>query len=162
MIRTATLDDLDAMVHLHTEARATYYRDHLPFEEYAGAAEVARSRDGWSRAIERPGTTVLCAERDGAPAGVAAWTVDGRAVHLSQLHVSPHRWRTGVGSALHDACTRAWQEAGVRSARLEVFAHNTRAQSFYARHGWVPDPERTGTHLVLRLDLGNRPVPLKV
>lgn len=164
MIRTATPDDLDAVVRLHTEARATYYRDHLPAKEYEGAAEVGRSRDGWARAIGRSGATVLCAERDGAVAGIAAYAERDGFIHLSQLHVSPSLWRTGIGTALHTACTDAWQRAGVRTARLEVFVHNTRAQSFYARHGWIPDPEgpRGGSHLTLCLDVGNQPGRLNV
>ncbi|MGW5273355.1 N-acetyltransferase family protein [Streptomyces sp. NPDC004044] len=153
MIRTATPADLDGIVRLHTEARATYYRGHLPEEEYAGAAEVGRSRDGWSRAIDRPDATVLCAERDGTLAGTAAYAVRDGVMHLTQLHVFPSHWRTGIGTELHTACVDAWRQAGVDSARLEVFVHNTRARSFYADRGWNPDPDhpRSGTHLVLRL-----------
>ncbi|MFC9249424.1 GNAT family N-acetyltransferase [Streptomyces sp. NPDC057136] len=159
MIRTATPADLDAIVRLHTEARATYYRDHLPAEEYEGAAEVGRSRDGWARAIGRSDVTVLCAEQGGTLAGIAAFAVRDGVMDLTQLHVSPSHWRTGIGTALHTACTDAWQRAGVRTARLEVFVHNTRAQAFYARQGWTPDPDgpRAGSHLVLCFDVGNRP-----
>lgn len=153
MIRTATPADLDSIVHLHTEARATYYRGHLPEEEYTGAEEVGRSRGGWTRAIDRDNATVLCAELDGTLAGVAAYAVRDGIMHLTQLHVSPARWRQGIGTGLHTACVAAWQRDGVPEARLEVFVHNTRAQSFYTSHGWTPDPAhpRTGTHLVLRL-----------
>ncbi|WP_374119451.1 N-acetyltransferase family protein [Streptomyces sp. RKAG290] len=153
MIRIATPADLDAIVHLHTEARATYYRGHLPEQEYAGAEEVGRSKGGWASAIDRDGATVLCAERDGALAGIAAHSVRDGVMHLSQLHVAPAHWREGVGTELHDACVAAWQRDGVTEARLEVFVHNTRAQSFYVAHGWTPDPAhpRAGTHLVLRL-----------
>ncbi|MFF1833221.1 GNAT family N-acetyltransferase [Streptomyces sp. NPDC058231] len=153
MIRTATPVDLDAMVQLHTEARATYYRGHLPEEEYAGAAEVGRSRGGWSRAIDRPDATVLCAERDGVLVGIAAYAVREGDMTLTQLHVAPAHWRTGIGTELHTACVDAWRLAGVDAARLEVFVHNTRAQAFYVRHGWTPDPGRPqhGTHLSLRL-----------
>ncbi|MGP3636184.1 GNAT family N-acetyltransferase [Streptomyces sp. 24-1644] len=164
MIRTAIPDDLDAVVRLHTEARATYYRGHLPSEEYEGAAEVGRSRDGWARAIGRTGATVLCAERAGVLAGIAAYAERDGSMYLSQLHVSPSQWRTGVGTALHAACTDAWRMAGVRTARLEVFVHNTRAQAFYARHGWTPDPDgpRAGSHLAFCFDVGNQPEPLNV
>ncbi|MEV6078069.1 GNAT family N-acetyltransferase [Streptomyces sp. NPDC052069] len=153
MIREATPADIDAIVLLHTEARATYYRGHLPAEEYLGADEVARSRDGWSRAVERPDATVLCAERDGALAGIAAYAVRDGIMNLTQLHVAPSQWRAGIGTALHSACTDAWRDAGVTAARLEVFAPNTRAQSFYGHHGWTPDPDapHSGSHLVLRL-----------
>ncbi|MFF1922967.1 GNAT family N-acetyltransferase [Streptomyces sp. NPDC058221] len=153
MIRTATSADLDAIVRLHTEARATYYRGHLPEEEYAGAEEVGRSRGGWAGAIDRDDATVLCAERDGVLAGIAAHSVRDGITHLTQLHVAPDRWREGIGTELHDACVADWQRDGVVEARLDVFVHNTRAQSFYAARGWIPDPVRphAGDHLVLRL-----------
>ncbi|MYS35489.1 RimJ/RimL family protein N-acetyltransferase [Streptomyces sp. KhCrAH-43] len=161
MIRTATQGDLDAIAALHTEARATYYRGHLPEEEYAGEAEVARSREGWARAVDREDATVLCAEadEDGALAGVAAYSVRDGVMTLTQFHVSPARWREGVGSALHHACVADWERRGVTAVRLEVFEPNERARAFYSVRGWVPDPDtpRHGDHLVLRLALPGPP-----
>ncbi|GGR27559.1 N-acetyltransferase [Streptomyces cinereoruber] len=156
MIRLATEADLDAVVALHTEARATYYRGHLPDAEFLGPEEVARSRAGWAAAVGRG--IVLCAERDGEVAGVAAHRVDDGVPVLSQLHVSPARWRRGIGGELHDACVEIWHAAGAPWARLEVFDKNERARAFYAARGWTPDPEtpRNGDHLVLRLTLGPR------
>ncbi|MCB8904847.1 MULTISPECIES: GNAT family N-acetyltransferase [unclassified Streptomyces] len=154
MIRLATPADLDAVVALHTEARATYYRGHIPDADFLGPGEIARSRAGWAAAVERG--AVLCAVRDGELAGIAAYGErDGR-THLTQLHVLPARWRAGVGTELHAACVDDWRAAGVTEARLEVFEKNERAQAFYAAHGWTPDPEapRDGDHLVLRLTLG--------
>ncbi|MET7649330.1 GNAT family N-acetyltransferase [Streptomyces sp. NPDC005426] len=114
---------------------------------------MGRSREGWARAVDRDDATVLCAETDGMLTGIAAYSPREGVMHLSQLHVSPAHWRKGVGTALHTACVAAWQRDGVTDALLEVFAHNLRAQSFYAARGWAPDPERprAGTHLVLRL-----------
>ncbi|WP_445065215.1 GNAT family N-acetyltransferase [Streptomyces sp. SAS_281] len=159
MIRTAKRDDLDAIVTLHTEARATYYSGHLAEEEYAGPAEVGRARDGWARAVDREDATVLVAEEDGALVGVAAHSVRDGWTYLTQLHVSPAHWREGVGSALHLACVADWQRRGVTRARLEVFEPNRRAQAFYSACGWVPDPEtpRHGGHLVLRLAVTQAP-----
>ena len=161
MIRTATQDDLDAIVTLHTEARATYYRGHLPEEEYAGEAEVARSREGWARAVDREDATVLCAEADadGALVGVAAYSVRDGVMNLTQFHVSPAHWREGIGSALHLACVAGWERRGVTAVRLEVFEPNKGAQAFYSACGWAPDPDgaRHGDHLVLRLALPRPP-----
>ncbi|MEU6881191.1 GNAT family N-acetyltransferase [Streptomyces sp. NPDC046712] len=153
MIRNATPDDLDAIAALHLDARSTYYRGHVPDAEFAGPEELARTRAGWGRAVERG--EVLCAERDGEMAGVAAYgRVDGTMM-LTQLHVRPDRWRRGVGAELHAACLDRWRAAGVTGARLEVFEKNERARAFYAAHGWTPDTDapRSGTHLVLRLTL---------
>lgn len=154
MIRNATLDDLDAIVRLHTKARATYYEGHLPEDEYAGPAEVGRSREGWAGAIERVGATVLVVEEEGGEvSGVGAYSVRDGVMHLTQLHVAPERWREGIGSALHEVCVAAWQREGVAEVRLEVFVHNLRAQAFYAARGWVEDPglPRAGDHLTLCL-----------
>ncbi|MFD7324517.1 GNAT family N-acetyltransferase [Streptomyces sp. NPDC059875] len=154
MIRIATPDDLDAIAALHLEARATYYRGHLSEAEYAGPEELTRSRGGWSRAVERG--DVICAERDGVLAGVAAYDRgdggDG-AVTLTQLHVHPDHWRRGIGTELHTACLDVWRAEGLTAARLLVFEKNERAQAFYTAHGWTPDADapRSGTHLVLRL-----------
>jgi hypothetical protein len=46
MIRIATPDDLDAIATLHAEARATYYRGHIPDEAFDTPAEHARTRAG--------------------------------------------------------------------------------------------------------------------
>ncbi|WP_137990133.1 GNAT family N-acetyltransferase [Streptomyces vilmorinianum] len=156
MIRHATADDLDTIAALHLEARSTYYRGHIPDTEFAGPEELARTRAGWSRAVGRG--DVLCAERDGEIAGVAAYSRgDGPegTVTLTQLHVLPTHWRRGVGTELHTACLDAWRTDGVTAARLEVFEKNERAQAFYAARGWTPDTEapRSGTHLVLRLTM---------
>ncbi|MFF2526152.1 GNAT family N-acetyltransferase [Streptomyces liangshanensis] len=157
MIRPATPADLDAITVVHAEARATYYRGHLPDDEFDGPDERARTRAAWANGLSRdePGAAVLCAEHDGRPVGVAAYRrVDG-VMTLTQLHVAPAHWRRGIGAALHEACVAAWRRDGVGTARLEVFEPNKRAQAFYAAHGWYPDPDtpRDGTHLILRLEV---------
>ncbi|MFE5769052.1 GNAT family N-acetyltransferase [Streptomyces sp. NPDC056485] len=160
MIRTARPADLDAIASLHTRARATYYQGRVPAEEYAGEAELARTRQGWSVAVARSAGEggVLCAERDGELTGVAAFRTTGGETTLTQLHVDPVHWRRGTGAALHAACVEAWRRAGIGRVRLEVYEHNLRAQAFYARQGWHPDPaaaQRSGSHLTLWLSLGS-------
>ncbi|MFD8882635.1 GNAT family N-acetyltransferase [Streptomyces erythrochromogenes] len=157
MIRNARPADLDAIAALHTRARATYYQGHIPEEAYAGEAELARTREGWTAAVAREAAEggVLCAEEGGELTGVAAFRTQGGETTLTQLHVDPVRWRRGTGAALHEACLEAWRRAGVRRVRLEVYEHNIRAQAFYAAQGWVPDPSATssGSHRTLWLDV---------
>ncbi|MFD9307854.1 GNAT family N-acetyltransferase [Streptomyces sp. NPDC060048] len=159
MIRSAQPADLDAIAALHTRARATYYRGRMPHEAYGGAAEPARTREGWSLAVARAVADggVLCAELDGELTGVAAFRTSGVETVLTQLHVEPAHWRRGTGAALHAACLDAWRRAGVRRARLEVYEHNLRAQAFYAAHGWLPDPAaaQSGSHRTLWLTVGD-------
>ncbi|MFF5707056.1 GNAT family N-acetyltransferase [Streptomyces sp. NPDC012794] len=158
MIRTARASDLDAIAALHTRARATYYRGRVPEQAYAGETELARTREGWSRAVARPAAQgrVLCAEREGEVIGVAAYLTADGVTTLTQLHVDPGHWRRGTGAALHAACLAGWRRAGIERVRLEVYEHNLRAQAFYASRGWRPEPDGgpAGSHRTLWLEVG--------
>ncbi|MER6983691.1 GNAT family N-acetyltransferase [Streptomyces carpinensis] len=152
VIRTALPVEAEAIADLHFRARSTYYPDGVP------RADVDW-REAWRGSIERPDGHVLCAVEQGRIVGIASFrTPDGAAsadtVKLLQFHVDPGRWRSGIGRALHRACVEEWRADGVRTAVLEVHADNARAQAFYARQGWVPDPENPPApgdhHLCLR------------
>ncbi|WRZ96185.1 GNAT family N-acetyltransferase [Streptomyces sp. NBC_01007] len=151
VIRTALPAETAAVADLHARARATYYPDGMPQD---GTDWLA----AWRSAIERPDGHVLCVVQDGRIAGIASFrTTEGApadTVKLYQFHVDPDRWRAGIGTELHAACVEEWQADGKRTATLDVHADNLRAQAFYARLGWVPDPENPPAegdhHLCLR------------
>ncbi|MEU6365934.1 GNAT family N-acetyltransferase [Streptomyces sp. NPDC046931] len=151
VIRTALPADARAVAALHARARATYYPDGLPQDGIDWL-------DAWRSAIRRPDGLVLCAVVQGGVAGIASFrTPDGSpadTVKLFQFHVDPGHWRHGIGTALHAACVEQWQADGRRTAVLDVHRDNGRAQAFYGRLGWVPDPENPPAeedhHLFLR------------
>ncbi|MER5434597.1 GNAT family N-acetyltransferase [Streptomyces sp. NPDC002588] len=138
VIRTAVPAEAEAVVALHARARATYYPDGIPQD---GTDWLAV----WSAAIARPEGHVLCVVEQGRIVGLASFrTPEGEAaetVKLFQFHVDPDHWRAGIGTALHDACVEQWRADGRRHAVLDVHVDNQRAQAFYARQGWYPDPE---------------------
>ncbi len=151
MIRTVLPAEAETVAALHARARATYYPDGLPDD---GLDWPAR----WRATVERTDGHVLCAVERGRIAAIASFRVpeDGAAdtVKLFQFHVDPGHWRAGLGTALHAACVEQWQADGRRSAVLDVHVDNRRAQAFYARLGWAPDPENPPAegdhHLFLR------------
>ncbi|MFE3634102.1 GNAT family N-acetyltransferase [Streptomyces sp. NPDC059168] len=138
MIRTALPVEAEAVAAVMVRARSTYYPDGLPDPDVDWT-------ERWRQAIERPDGQVLCAVRDARLVGLASFRPPEGApagtVKLFQFHVDPGHWRGGIGSALHAACVEQWRADGTRTAALEVHVDNLRAQAFYARHGWVPDPE---------------------
>nr|WP_308288109.1 GNAT family N-acetyltransferase [Streptomyces corallincola] len=138
LIRTALPAEVGAIAGLHVRARSTYYPDGLPPAEFDW-------REAWRESIERPRGQVLCAVEEGRIVAVASFRVPdgGRAdtVKLFQFHVDPDHWRRGIGTALHAACVEQWVADGHRAAVLDVHVDNRRAQDFYARQGWFPDPE---------------------
>ncbi|MEV5547869.1 GNAT family N-acetyltransferase [Streptomyces sp. NPDC052309] len=151
VIRTALPAEAETVAALHLRARATYYPDGLPDDGIDWAA-------AWRTAVERPDGHVLCAVERGSVVGIASFRVPEGAppdtVKLFQFHVDPGHWRSGIGTALHAACVEQWRADDRRTAVLDVHAGNLRAQAFYARLGWVPDPEHPPAegdhHLYLR------------
>ncbi|CAL9618231.1 hypothetical protein SUDANB105_05778 [Streptomyces sp. enrichment culture] len=154
VIRTAVPAEVDTLVALHARARATYYPDGIPDDGTDWSA-------AWRAAVERPDGHVLCAVEGGRVVGLASSRTPEDAgaetVKLFQFHVDPDHWRTGVGTALHAACVEQWRAERRRTAVLDVHAENTRAQAFYARQGWEPDPDgEPGHHLRLRFPIDGK------
>jgi len=149
-IRPALMTDLDAICDVHARARATYYEGHLPAEAYSGPEELERQRVGTRRAIAERDHTVLCAIRGDHVVGFAVVGARFEGDKLVHFHIDPEVWRTGTGTALHQACVGVWQDAKLGTARLEVFAPNARARAFYVRQGWAEDG-REGDHVTMLL-----------
>ncbi|MEU2773858.1 GNAT family N-acetyltransferase [Streptomyces sp. NPDC007162] len=155
VIRTALPAEAEKIAALHRRARSTYYPDGLPDDGIDWTA-------AWRGAVGRPDGQVLCAVEAGEIIAVASFRApeggSAGTVKLFQFHVDPGRWRAGVGRALHAACVEQWQADGQRTAVLDVHADNRRAQAFYARLGWVPDPDNPPAegdhHLYLRYAVG--------
>ncbi|MER5180588.1 GNAT family N-acetyltransferase [Streptomyces sp. NPDC002896] len=153
-IRAALPAEAAAVAELHVRARATYYPDGLPDDGVDWHAV-------WRGAVDRPDGHVLCAVRDSRLAAIASFrTPEGAPadmVKLFQFHVDPDHWRTGIGTELHAACVEQWRADGKRTAVLDVHVDNQRAQAFYARQGWIPDPENPPAegdhHLYLRFSV---------
>jgi len=154
VIRTALPSEAATVTALHARARATYYPEGLPDD---GTDWLA----AWRGAIERPEGHVLCLVERGRIVGLASFRTPqdtpADTVKLFQFHVDPDHWRSGVGTALHAACVEQWWADGRRTAVLDVHVDNRRAQAFYARLGWAPDPENPPVegdhHHYLRLDV---------
>ncbi|MEV8090821.1 GNAT family N-acetyltransferase [Streptomyces nigra] len=154
VIRPVVPAELADVVALHTRARATYYPDGLPQDGTDWHA-------AWRTAVERPDGRVLCVVEQGRLIGLASFrTPEGAAadqVKLYQFHVDPEHWRRGVGTALHRACVEEWTADRRRAAVLDVHVDNRRAQDFYARQGWLSDPENPPAdgdhHRYLRFDV---------
>ncbi|MFE6097053.1 GNAT family N-acetyltransferase [Streptomyces massasporeus] len=151
VIRTVLPAEVADVVALHARARATYYPDGVPQDGTDWSAS-------WHTALTRPDGRVLCVVEAGRMVGLASFRTPEDAaadtVKLFQFHVDPDHWRAGVGTALHAACVEEWRADGRRTAVLDVHVDNQRAQGFYRRQGWSPEPVEPGAHhLGMRLAL---------
>jgi ribosomal protein S18 acetylase RimI-like enzyme len=150
VVRSAVIEDLDAICDVHARARATYGQ--LPNEAYSGPDELERLRSGTRLAITERRHTVLCAISGDHVVGFAVLGARFDGDELVDFHIDPEVWRTGTGVALHRACVTVWQAAELATARLEVFAHNARARAFYASQGWR-EHTREGDQVTMLLDV---------
>ncbi|MEV7891292.1 N-acetyltransferase family protein [Streptomyces sp. NPDC002817] len=166
-LRPAGLDDLDAITDLHTRARTAYYEAGGWSEpELTSPEAFAGRREMWLHAVRNDTKTVLCAVRGDELVGVLAMgpphdaDVDAAAVgQLYQIHVRPGSWGQGIGDRLHAAFVRHLRDASQTAGVLEAWERNSRAQGFYARHGWRPDGHRRpgpgdGNYVRMRLTVG--------
>ncbi|HEX9049199.1 MAG TPA: GNAT family N-acetyltransferase [Anaeromyxobacter sp.] len=89
----------------------------------------------WRDLVKTGEGTILVAEEDGAPVGLAAM-VGLASPELGMLVRADRRGR-GIGEALVLACV-AWAEGrGAREVVLHVFPHNEAAIALYRKHGFV-------------------------
>lgn len=106
--------------------------------------EAARRDEHWDAHHADPHATEFVAEVNGEPVG---WAVAGPAHHsdeertgeLYAIYVLPTHWSTGVGHVLLEAAEEALRANGFDTAVLWVLDGNSRAATFYERHGWIED-----------------------
>ena len=141
--RSATLDDVDAIVALVTSAyrgdasRAGWTTEADFLDGNRIDAEVLRQD------IQRDGSTVLLAERDGTLLACAHVARDGDAGYFGMFSVAPGLQGSGIGKRVLAECERIarehWQLAAMQMTVIDI---RDELIDFYARRGY----RRTGIH----------------
>jgi ribosomal protein S18 acetylase RimI-like enzyme len=141
-IRDARPSDLDAVAALFLRCWRGY-ADVLP-ERVIGVFDERSARELWRRSLEspRPGTRGVVAVDGERVVGVIRMGRDPDEPgtgHVFSVYVDPGTQGGGTGGRLLDEAASWFAGEGLAEATLWVFEANTRARSFYARHGWQPD-----------------------
>lgn len=159
-IRRATVEDARDIAEVHVASWRWAYEGLLP-GSVLDALSVEERSDGWAPILERAPEGVLVAVgEDGRVAGFSSVgpTRDDDALpstgELFAIYLRPEAAGTGVGSALLAGAEEDLRAAGFRRGTLWVLETNTRARSFYERHGWAWDGARS-EH---RFDCDRRPI----
>jgi len=144
-VRTATLDDVDALVQLELES--------FPGDEWT-ADYLRLAVDG-----HMPTVRVLVAAPDGAVVGHAIISVVYEIAELQRIAVAETARRRGLATALLDATVALCRDADAERLLLEVREQNQPALAFYRRAGFAEIDRRDryyrdgSTAIVLALDL---------
>jgi leucine dehydrogenase len=137
--RPAVPEDAENMALLHADSWRRHYRGAYS-DAFLDGDVVADRRSVWSSRLSAPnGSATVVAEDDTGLAGFVhvVFDEDGRWGSLvDNLHVTQHRRRTGLGTALllHAAAAVAERARG-NAMYLWVLEQNTAAQEFYRALG---------------------------
>ena len=135
MIRRARSDDADTLLAVQRAACVEAFPHIYPPDEYPFPDDGVR--DAWREALADLEVEAYVAEEDGNPVGC----VSVGDVFLRTLYVVPERWRSGLGSALHDLALERLRERGCREAKLWTLEENWTARRFYEKRGWTLNGE---------------------
>lgn len=145
-IRKATLADAEAIARLHLASYWAAYQGLVSAKVLSGLDLGDRIRR-WQASLSNPERRTLIAE-DGAESTLAGFAEVGPSRdedaaagigELMALHVTPSRWRQGLGRALHGAALATLAMRGFQAATLWVLTRNQRARAFYGAMGWKHD-----------------------
>ena len=145
-IRSAELDDCDAIGNVHVLAWQAAYRGVMP-DEYLDGLRAKDRATMWRRyfAEPRPDHPLTVVVHAGEVVGFAASGPEvGESARsdvgeLYAINLEPSSWGKGFGRALLRDATDALATAGYRSAVLWVAPQNTRARSLYESEEWIDD-----------------------
>jgi ribosomal protein S18 acetylase RimI-like enzyme len=148
-VRNASIDDLETILTLngfvqrqHAEALPRLFR--LPVESQ-------QSVDAFSAILTSPDSLVLLAE-DAGPVGYlyaqfqsrpASWVqLASQVLYIQHMVIAPKFRRRGVGTLLLSGATESAHSRGINRVELDVWAFNSEARRFYAKHGFEVFNER--------------------
>ena len=136
-LRPATQADLPAAVEVFWSC---WTRSYPSFAEPEALARLTRAgaEELWAEAWPRNESRVAV-DGTGRVVGLVRFAVTGSTTEVHSLYVDPDRQGDGIGGRLLEAAAGAGLVLGADDCALWVFADNTGARNFYARHGFTPD-----------------------
>ncbi|ALE04334.1 GCN5 family acetyltransferase (plasmid) [Arthrobacter sp. ERGS1:01] len=140
-LRPATVDDAEAVAHLHLRCHEEAYGRHLPPEFFIERrASLPARMESMREAIAKGHVPTLAYDDDGllgiANAGPARDDDAPAEVELFMIYTLERAYGSGAGQMLLDAAI------GTQAAFLWVLEDNPRAQAFYAKNGFAFDGTR--------------------
>lgn len=143
-IRPVRLGDEVSLAHIQTESWKAAFRDIVEPGLLRTLTEPEAAQRMYRRLLEEGIGNGYLLELDGKPHCIAYWdkSRDNRRADYAELiciHSLPDNWRQGCGSRMMERVLQDIRETGFRNVLLWVFRDNTRAISFYEKHGFAPN-----------------------
>ncbi|QMT60994.1 GNAT family N-acetyltransferase [Legionella sp. PC997] len=139
-IRTATLDDAEAIAQIHICSWQKMYRDFIP-EIILQNLSLKERTQQWHDLIEQE-VKVLVMEVHNQIVGFASicpfrdFSADDTMGEISAIYLNPEYWRRGLGTQLCLAAISELANQGYKKILLWVFEDNIQARKFYDALGF--------------------------
>ncbi len=140
--RPATHDDIPALLELVESA----YRGDASRQGWTTEADLLDGQrtdcDGLRATIDKDGSVIVLAERDGELLGCANLERQGDAAYFGMFAVRPGLQGQGIGDAILRECERLAASWKVGSVRMTVIWTRSELIAFYQRRGYTATGER--------------------
>ena len=145
-IRTAGVDDADAVGEIHVRAWQSAYRGMIP-DDYLDGLQAQDHATRWREHLTAPTSDaeLFVVVDDQRVVGFASVgppldsDVRSDVGQLYAINLDPDVWGRGLGRALLDFATARLRERGYVEAVLWVVPDNQRARRLYESEGWSDD-----------------------
>lgn len=141
-INIATENDIPAIQHVASASWRVTYKGIFEKEYIDSCLRDWYSAESLRRTVSNPTVHFLVAVDEGEVIGfcqVGPGQIEGE---LFRLYLLPSHWRMGIGGQLLAQAEEWLRQQGFASYSCFVHEQNEVGKGFYARHGFVRDPDR--------------------
>lgn len=140
-IRKAKIGDEKILAYIQTESWKSAFVDIISDEDMEKCTDIAKAEAMYENVIKSGYAEMSILEIDGKPHCIAAWS-KARNPQFSDcaeiicFHSLCDNWGKGYGSMMMNHIIDEIKNSGYNSVLLWVFEKNTRARTFYEKHGF--------------------------
>ena len=140
-IRKARLGDEKILAYIQTESWKSAFVDIVSADDMIRYTDIAKAEAMYENVLKSTYAEMSILEIDGKPHCIAAWS-KARNPQFSDnaeiicIHSLCDNWGKGYGSIMMNHILNEIKNSGYNSVLLWVFENNTRARSFYEKHGF--------------------------
>lgn len=146
-IRKVRLGDEKTLAYIQTESWKAAFAQIVPADLLEKCTELARAENMYAKLLHENKGNGYILKVDDQPHCIAYWDATREKempeyAELICIHSLQDRWHQGYGSQMMEHVLEDIKRVGFEKVMLWVFEENTRAISFYKKHGFVANGKR--------------------
>lgn len=141
-IRKAKLGDEKTLAYIQTESWKSAFADIISAKNMERCTDITKAETMYENVLKSGYAEISILEIDENPHCIAAWSKARNpefsdSAELICIHSLCDNWGKGYGTMMMNHIFNKIKNSGYNSVLLWVFEKNTRARSFYEKHGFV-------------------------